>query len=56
MPLLLDRPILVRPVVADRSVTVDREGIRTLRRAAAAVAVICAVVAVTMLVSDENHS
>jgi hypothetical protein len=56
MPLLLDRPILVRPVVADRSVTVDREGIRTLRRSAAAVAVICAVVAVTMLVSDENHS
>jgi hypothetical protein len=56
MPRLLDRPILVRPVVADRSVTADREGMRTLRRAAAAVAVICAVVAVAMLVSDENHS
>ena len=56
MPLLLDRPILVRPVVTDRSATADREGIRTLRRAAAVVTVICTVVALTMFVSDENHS
>ena len=56
MPRLVDRPILVRPVVADRSATVDRESMRTLRRSAVAVAVMCAVVAVAMLVSNENKS
>ena len=42
--------------MTDRSATADREGLRTLRRAAAVVAVICTVVALTMFVSDETHS